>query len=239
MATEKVLDEQKVITRKPLGGRPGDVHDGDIDSLKPFATLQQIVGNCAIQRLIAQRSDEGSFVLVDETADCINQERGGGQTLDDYFQKRMGQVTGQDFGEVRVHTSCEADELNKQLGAKAFTTGQEIFFREGEYQPQTSEGQQLIAHELTHVVQQASGAVSGGSGRLTVNPPGDRFEQEADAVAKEVVRSINSPQVQRQVPEEEDELQTRAIQRQAVPEEEEEQTLQRQELEEDEEELNA
>lgn len=93
---------------------------------------------------------------------------------------------GQDFSGVRVHTSPEADNLNRQLGAKAFTTGSDTFFRNGAYDPYSSSGQMLIAHELTHTVQQASGAVGGSGGKMTVRAPGDAFEREADAVAKAV-----------------------------------------------------
>jgi hypothetical protein len=59
-----------------------------------------------------------------------------------------------DFSGVKVHTDTEADIMNRQLNARAFTTGQDIFFREGEYSPSSGSGQKLIAHELTHVVQQ-------------------------------------------------------------------------------------
>jgi hypothetical protein len=107
---------------------------------------------------------------------------------------------------VRVHASPEDADLSQQLNARAFTTGQDIFFGEGAYQPGSSGGQELLAHELTHVVQQASGAVDSGGDRMTVNAPGDRFEQEADAVAKEVFQPGATAEIQRQ-PVEEDRLQ--------------------------------
>jgi hypothetical protein len=58
-----------------------------------------------------------------------------------------------------VHTDSQSDQLNKSIQAKAFTTGQDIFFRQGAYEPNSRGGQELIAHELTHVVQQNGGAV--------------------------------------------------------------------------------
>jgi hypothetical protein len=66
----------------------------------------------------------------------------------------MEQAFGADFSSVSVHTDSEANELNQELSAKAFTIGQDIFFRDGEYSPGSGSGQNLIAHELTHVVQQ-------------------------------------------------------------------------------------
>jgi hypothetical protein len=113
-------------------------------------------------------------------------------------------------------------ELN---GTSAFTTGQDIFFREGEYRPGTSSGRHLLAHELTHVVQQnadkiqrsdkeklaTSGCKCNAQGKLTVGRPGDIYEQEADRMAQTFSvweRHANPAQsmrssVQRQMPEEE------------------------------------
>lgn len=185
-----------------------------------LSTLQQQVGNRAVQRLLVQRKEIGAFDLDDEITARINRQRGGGQPLDGTTQERMSESLGQDLSGVRVHTSNESDELSQQLSAKAFTTGQDIFFREGAYQPQTGSGQELIAHELTHVVQQSSGAVGGRGGGMTVNAPGDAFEQQADAVAKTVATSGAGTDVQRQEDEEE-ELQMKEIQRQEMEDEEE------------------
>jgi hypothetical protein len=85
---------------------------------------------------------------------AINSARGSGQPLDPNLQQSMGQAIGADFSKVRVHTDSQADRLNRSIQAKAFTTGQDLFFRQGEYNPGSRGGQELIAHELTHVVQQ-------------------------------------------------------------------------------------
>jgi len=66
----------------------------------------------------------------------------------------MERAFGADFSGVRVHTDPEADALNQQISAKAFIAGPDMFFREGEYSPGSDTGRELIAHELTHVVQQ-------------------------------------------------------------------------------------
>jgi hypothetical protein len=85
---------------------------------------------------------------------AINNARGGGQPLDAGLQQSMGQAMGADFSGVRVHTDAQSDQLNQSIQAKAFTTGQDVFFRQGAYEPGSRGGQELIAHELTHVVQQ-------------------------------------------------------------------------------------
>ncbi|WP_242040958.1 DUF4157 domain-containing protein [Leptolyngbya sp. FACHB-261] len=85
----------------------------------------------------------------------VSQARGSGQTIPDSLCQPMERAFGADFGGVRVHLDAQADRLNRSLQARAFTTGQDIFFRQGEYKPGTIGGQTLIAHELTHVLQQS------------------------------------------------------------------------------------
>jgi hypothetical protein len=182
--------------------------------------------------LITQRSGDGPTDLDDDTTERINNQRGGGQALDGNVQTQMSNAMGQDFSDVNVHTSAESNELNQQLGAKAFTTGKDIFFREGAYQPHSGEGQELIAHELTHVVQQGSGKVSGG-GQMKVNEPGDVHEQEADSVAKAVTGATAAAPVQRQ--EEEETVQEQPEEEEVAQKQEEEETVQQQEMPEEEE----
>jgi hypothetical protein len=90
--------------------------------------------------------------------ESINEARSVGQPLEETTRAALEPHFGYDFNEVRVHTGTEADRLSRQLGAEAFTTGKDIFFREGAYQPDSDSGRQLISHELTHVVQQGKGS---------------------------------------------------------------------------------
>jgi hypothetical protein len=201
---------------------------GDLDA-QTLTKMQQTVGNAAVQRFLAQRQSDGPSEVQEETADAIRSKRGSGQSLDAGVAEKAGSVMGQDFSDVNVHTDSQSDELNKQLGAKAFTTGNDIFFRSGAYNPGNSDGQRLIAHELTHVAQQ--GAAQEGLGRppsvqgqMTVNDPNDQFESEADNVANVVMNQPEDVGVQRQ--EEEEILQPQIeeeepLQAQEVPEEEE------------------
>lgn len=89
----------------------------------------------------------------------IQQAKGGGRTLSDNIRAPMEQVFGADFSGVRVHTDGRSDRLNRSIQARAFTTGQDVFFRQGEYNPANRSGKELLAHELTHVVQQNGRAV--------------------------------------------------------------------------------
>lgn len=240
-------EEKKAKARKPEQKETGKRRDPDL-AADPhgLANLQQKVGNQAVQRLV-QRGGEGAFELDDETATRIDRQRGGGQPLDHALQGDMGAAMGHDFGDVRVHTSPEADALNQELGARAFTTGKDVFFREGAYDPNTSGGKELVAHELTHVVQQGTGAVRGG-GRMKVNAPGDAFEQQADSVARDVSSRGTGAEVERQeeglaqmqpMEEEEEEEEVQLQPMEEEEEEEEEVQLQSMEEEEEEEEIQA
>ncbi|GMU40224.1 MAG: hypothetical protein AMXMBFR23_10900 [Chloroflexota bacterium] len=91
-----------------------------------------------------------------ETAQGINRAKGGGRPLPEGLRGKMEQGFGADFSQVRVHADGEAQALNKNVGAKAFTTGSDIFFGKSGFNPASSSGQELLAHELTHVVQQGA-----------------------------------------------------------------------------------
>ena len=107
------------------------------------------------EELVMMKRDEKTEAdVTDEIEMRINSAKGSGQPLASEVKKPMEQAFGADFNDVKVHTNTEADTLNKQLNAKAFTTGTDIFFRDGEYSPGSDGGNKLIAHELTHVVQQ-------------------------------------------------------------------------------------
>jgi len=89
----------------------------------------------------------------------IEGARSGGRGLDKGVRASMEPAFGADFSGVRVHADAKSDSLNRSLQARAFTTGQDVFFRSGEYNPGSSGGQELLAHELTHVVQQNGSTV--------------------------------------------------------------------------------
>jgi hypothetical protein len=107
---------------------------------------------------VAQALEGASgMAMAPELEAAVNQARGGGRSLPTSVRAPMEQAMGVNFGGVKVHTDTGADELNRTIQARAFTTGQDIFFRRGEYAPGSQSGQSLLAHELTHVVQQNQG----------------------------------------------------------------------------------
>ncbi|MBD2449267.1 DUF4157 domain-containing protein [Nostoc sp. FACHB-152] len=108
---------------------------------------------------LVQRQGGGAMAATSDLETSINQARGGGHLLGNDIREPMEQAFGADFSGVKVHTDTQSDQLNKSIQARAFTTGQDVFFRQGEYNPGSRGGQELLAHELTHVVQQNGGAV--------------------------------------------------------------------------------
>ena len=86
--------------------------------------------------------------------DKIQSSIGKGQSMDSNTESMMSARFGVDFSKVKIHADPDAANLNQQLKARAFTTGHDIFFNKGQFKPSSSEGKRLLAHELTHVVQQ-------------------------------------------------------------------------------------
>lgn len=141
-SAEGVKPVISTLQRSPL--TPQDKEDED--------TIQS---KTSLQRGEAIAGGEASADLTS----AINQARGGGQAIADNIRKPMEQAFGADFSGVKVHTDGHSDQLNRSIQARAFTTRQDVFFRQGEYNPGSRGGQELLAHELTHVVQQSRGAV--------------------------------------------------------------------------------
>jgi len=121
-----------------------------------------------------------------DTSQQIQSARGGGATLDGSTRASMESGFGTSFEDVRVHHDSQSDVLNRRLTSHAFTTGSDIFLR-SDASPSDS---RLMAHELTHVVQQRS--MSGGGG-MSVGAAGDSHEQHADSMAESVLSNSAAP----------------------------------------------
>jgi hypothetical protein len=150
----------------------------------PVERVASQVGN----RAFAELARHGEGILPDGRAHpdverAIAARRGGGRALDGGVRSRMAPGLGDELGDVRVHDGAEADALARSVQARAFTVGSDLFFAEGEHRPGTAAGDRLLAHELTHVVQQRGAPAQGP---LTVSEPGDASEHEADQAADEL-----------------------------------------------------
>lgn len=108
-----------------------------------------------------------------------------GQSLDAGTRAFMEPLFGYDFSSVRVHIDRQAAQSAQAVNALAYTVGRDVVFRTGQYVPGTIEGKRLLAHELTHVVQQRSSATQV---RTKIGQPRDVYEQEADRMAEQVAQ---------------------------------------------------
>jgi hypothetical protein len=185
-------------------------------------------GAGSLQRASSTEEEERSPVL-----DVVG--RGGGRPLEPEVRSDMESRLGHDFGDVRVHADGQAGESARSVGAHAYTVGSEVVFQPSSWAPDSADGQRMLAHELTHVVQQRSGPVDGSptAGGVSVSHPSDRFEQEASRVAEQAVAgpspaaatpATHGQGVQRQAEEETEEetVQGAFVQRQEEEEAEEE-----------------
>lgn len=112
----------------------------------------------ALQRQLAELDAEAAQPVLAR----IQARRGAGNPLPEAIGRHLEQGLNHDLSRVRIHDDAEADKLAKGVNALAFTTGTDIFFRSGHFNPNTQSGLELLAHEVTHTVQQSQGRVGTG-----------------------------------------------------------------------------
>jgi len=159
-----ILDHAKKI-KEASQEFSGPIRDKELVSYEAAGSaltgFHKNLGTSAVVRMKAQVHRQGGSVLAaaPELESAIRQLRGRGEPLPESARRPMEQAFGANFGAVRVHADAQADQLNRSIQARAFAMGKDIFMREGEYRPNDRAGQELLAHELTHVVQQTSTSV--------------------------------------------------------------------------------
>ncbi|MDJ0693214.1 DUF4157 domain-containing protein [Mastigocoleus sp. MO_188.B34] len=191
---EAQQQNQPVIQTKLTLGAVGDKYEQEADRVakqvvnsisstnqEPVQRMEPEDEELAQMKPDIQRMAVGEAIEVDPSVeDAIQRARGRGQPLAENVRVPMEQAFGADFSGVRVHTGSQSHHLNQSIQARAFTTEQDVFFRQGEYNPGSRSGQELLAHELTHVVQQ-SGAV-----QRSQNPK-PTLQREETAIIQRVV----------------------------------------------------
>lgn len=170
---------KRVPERRPeTGADQGHDHAHELTSALGNAKVGQVLHG-------VQRAGATSAQHLDESvARAIEDRRGRGRPLEESTRADMEGALGHDLSDVRVHTDSDAHSLNEAVSARAFTTGSDVFFKSGTYDPGSPSGRELLAHELTHVVQQRSGTSGLGAGQ--VSHPSDHAEVEAARVGQAV-----------------------------------------------------
>jgi hypothetical protein len=146
------MDEEEVQT-KALDIQRGPMDEEEVQT----KALDIQRGPMDEEEVQTKRSAGDGFDASPELEDRLAANKGSGGPLPDSFRGNMEHQLGVDFSGVRVHTGGESVQMNRDLQAAAFTRGQDIYLGEGRYNPASTDGQKLLAHELTHVVQQNTG----------------------------------------------------------------------------------
>jgi hypothetical protein len=204
---------------EPGGTQSGAAARTDVLNTASLLHLQRVAGNASVNALLEEERSPVHEVVGS----------GGGSPLDTETRGLMESRLGHDFSGVRVHTDAKAHESAQSINAQAYTVGDDVVFQSGKYEPSTDSGRHVLAHELTHVVQQRSGPVDGtpALGGIRISDPSDPFERAAEQTAASAMSQPAAPAatgaegsaVQRQE-EEEEPVQTLAVQREADEEEE-------------------
>ncbi|RLG26127.1 hypothetical protein DRN85_03865 [Methanosarcinales archaeon] len=145
------------IQAKLAVGQPGDKYEQEADRVAEQVMRvpdSQIMSREDIPKIVRKRSIANSPEVHPDIESEINTQQGNGQPLPDHTRTFFEPRFGYDFGGVRIHTDAHADKFNRALGARAFTLNQDIYISKQDANLNSQEGQRLLAHELTHVVQQ-------------------------------------------------------------------------------------
>jgi hypothetical protein len=174
-----------------------------ISTQMPFGTIQRACacggkGSCECDEprtalpLIQRKAGESGAVMPSPSlASAALSGHGPGRPLDASSRALMEPRFGRDFGSVRIHTDAAASRAARMLQAEAFTAGGDVYFAEGRYRPETAPGRRLLAHELTHTVQQGGGGTGAiARSSAAISEPHDASEREADSIADRVVAGL-------------------------------------------------
>ncbi|HEY4289314.1 MAG TPA: DUF4157 domain-containing protein [Puia sp.] len=106
--------------------------------------------------MVQRKPDQSARTAPDSVSSRIDSSRGKGSPLPSTTLAEMQSSFGHDFSNVNIHTDADSVNMSRDLGAQAFTQGSDIYFNTGKFNPESSTGKHLLAHELTHVVQQGA-----------------------------------------------------------------------------------
>ncbi|MEM9324165.1 MAG: DUF4157 domain-containing protein [Bacteroidota bacterium] len=145
-----------------------------------------------------QLAEDGQRYATQGVSKELDQRKSGGDPLNPTVQQDLGSKMGADFDDVRVHKDEAAASLSDRLGARAFTHGNHIYFNRGQYDPGSSAGRHLLAHELTHVIQQKGtgeqvskqGLLTAAQEQAAINYNNARYDLRSKMIIQNVVGSI-------------------------------------------------
>ena len=128
---------------------------GDRDEQEADAMADSVVSDGVIARKISGGGNSSGIAVPMQMESRLMHSQGGGQPMPQELRSTMEGAFGQDFRQVRLHTDSDAADMSDAIHAKAFTHGNDIYFNQGQFTPDSIDGRRLLSHELTHVVQGA------------------------------------------------------------------------------------
>ncbi|MBN8852822.1 MAG: hypothetical protein BGO55_03605 [Sphingobacteriales bacterium 50-39] len=153
----------------------------DIQTKPIFESNEKMVQHkcaaCEKEEQLQKKSAPGTAAEPSSDVESyLSASKGNGSSLPAHFQTTMESTMGADFSKVRIHNDSSASRVSDQLHAQAFTHGSDIYFSQGKYDTGSPQGKHLLAHELTHVIQQGSAGVQNRVNRVNTegqrdNPP--------------------------------------------------------------------
>jgi outer membrane protein OmpA-like peptidoglycan-associated protein len=215
LVRESARSKRNTLPRSTV---PGPANNGESRGF-PILQLQRTIGNAAVQRMLRiDESGDGDEREADRSAEEVAGSAGSrragdrsnttgqagappsvhavlrssGQPLDGATRAVMEPRFGYDFSQVRIHSDAAAAKSARDVNANAYTVGQHIVFGADRFVPHTEEGQRLVAHELTHVVQ-SSGAAGPALAGVVRRQPGQYYEKTEADVAESVIEALQTP----------------------------------------------
>ena len=137
----------------------------DVSSFNDGEDIQRKCAACEAEEHVQKKSDGAESTASSGIESRLGSSKGGGAAMDNSTRSNMESAMGADFSNVRVHTDSNAVQLSQDLNAHAFAHGNDVYFNQGKYNPGSTDGDRLLAHELVHTVQQ------GRSGKVVQKSP--------------------------------------------------------------------
>ncbi len=178
MLQKQPMEEEEEMLQPKLQLQKLDVGEEELQA-KPLVQMAE-EDEIAQPKGLQRREDQSATSSIENS---ITSSKGSGNNLPSTTQSFMENRFGSDFSNVKVHTNDTAVQMNQQLNSQAFTVGNNIYFNSGKYQPESNSGKQLLAHELTHTIQQ-NGSIGRKIQRANLTSPrlagNDLFEKVLD-----------------------------------------------------------
>ncbi len=156
---DRMAEQVMTMAKNPAAAPPpNEENNPGMLQAKPLhiSSIQRKCTSCEKEEERLQAKSNGDLNATANLQAQLQVSKGCGFSLPESTNQSMSQVFGRDFSDVRIHTDSDAVQMNQSLNARAFTHGNNIYFNKGQYNPDTSAGTKLLAHELTHTVQQTN-----------------------------------------------------------------------------------